>query len=111
MCLLLFHVLHILEDFQYYWQDIAPLMQLGLRSDADEDSWGKWQGDGQHEDEQYWLANGYSKEDIEEWKKKKREKRKQQKARNKDNKNAEWERSQMAKYDPADQWIVVNQDT
>ena len=54
-------------------------MQLGLRSDADEDSWGKWQGDGQHEDEQYWLANGYSKEDIEEWKKKKREKRKQKK--------------------------------
>lgn len=111
MCLLLFHVLHILEDFQYYWQDIAPLMQLGLRSDADEDSWGKWKGDGQHEDEQYWLANGYSKEDIEEWKKKRRDKRKQKRARNKETKNAEWERSQMMKYDKLGKWIVVNLPT
>ena len=113
MCLF-FHVLHILEDVQYWWQDIAPLVQLGRRSDADEDSWGKWQGDGQQhqqEDEQYWLAKGYSKEDIEEWKKKRREKRKRTKARNKESKNADWERSQMAAEDPADQWVVVNKDT
>ena len=77
------------------------LKLLGCRTPVaqEDDHWGSWKGD------QY--IHNYSEQDVNEWRIKQQQKRKDKRTRAKEKKWSQWEQEQMAKQDPAGQWIIV----
>ena len=77
------------------------LKLLGCRTPVatEDDHWGSWKGD------QY--THNYSEQDVNEWRIKQQQKRNDKRTRAKEKKWSQWEQEQMAKQDPAGQWIIV----
>lgn len=69
----------------------------------EDDNWGTWKGD------QHTLH--YSEQEMNEWRTKQQQKRKDKRTKSKEKKWSKWEQEQMAKQDPADQWIIVETKT
>lgn len=69
----------------------------------EDDNWGTGKGD------QHTLH--YSEQEMNEWRTKQQQKRKDKRTKAKEKKWSKWEQEQMAKQDPADQWIIVETKT
>ena len=86
-------------------------MPLGCRT-ADDD-WGNWTPEGLKEEQkhdEYWLAQGWTKAQIDSWRETRRVKAKKKRDREKEKKNQTWEREMMFQNDPREVWEVVAVD-
>ena len=86
-------------------------MPLGCRT-ADDD-WGNWTPEGLKEEQthdEYWLAQGWTKAQIDSWRETRRAKAKKKRDREKEKKNQTWEREMMFQNDPREVWEVVAVD-
>ena len=97
---------HLLsQEFPNWGQHSSFLKLLGCRTPVaqEDDNWGTWKGD------QHTLH--YSEQEMNEGRTKQQQKRKDKRTKAKEKKWSQWEQEQMAKQDPADQWIIVETKT
>ena len=59
------------------------------------------------QEDQKWLAQGWSQKEIDQWKEKQREKNRRKKDRSKEKQRIQWENENMQKHDALQPWVVV----